>query len=196
MFKSLHVLRCHKISAHKNDESGKYKKYDPLLKLIKKGNEGVKFSDPHTCCLCQKVLAKRRYLKTHLKGVHKKGQLMFCDLCPKVYNDKVLFLNHMKVHRKIYFACELCDFETVYKCDLKAHQRTHGPKMKCKICGKETTSRKHMKFHLPREKCPVCKKLVGKAYFKDHLKRHEKNKIDLKCKKCGETFETYEKLRM
>lgn len=200
VFKYGQQMKMHIESAHKDDKTGKFhlkaREADPLLDLARKGNEGIKFEDPHTCFFCRKKFKNRKTLKTHLKGVHKKGQPLCCDLCGKKFIDKATITVHMKIHCDGYFTCDICDYKTILKQDLTRHQLTHGPKVKCNVCKKQVSNLKaHMFSHLPKEKCQICKKMVERSYFSDHKKRHEKNLVDMKCRKCGETFESYEKLR-
>lgn len=196
VFKSKQALKKHKI-IHKDDKSEKYAEKaptaDPMLELARKGNEGVKFEDPHTCCFCKKVFSTRKTLKTHLIGVHKKAPPLCCDLCSKFYNYKILLEKHMKIHCEKPFTCNICDFKTVHKAELKSHKMTHEPKYQCNICNKKVSSiREHMRSHVLKERCPICSKMV--KYPKDHKKFHDEKRF--KCNRCEEFFERYENLRM
>lgn len=46
---------------------------DQAAILAKKGNEGLRSVDPHTCSICRKVVAKRHSLRDHLRTVHRVG---------------------------------------------------------------------------------------------------------------------------
>lgn len=165
-----------------------------LLKLAKKGNCGLGSKEPHKCCLCKHVSKNFACLKVHLKSVHGQAPKMFCDLCSRTYYDKDRIKAHMKVHIKAYFACNVCDYETHSKKNLRKHKLRHGLKVLCKICNKLVTSLSaHMIYHAPKETCRICKKDYKQAYIKTHIKRHKRDMF--KCKDCGEIFAIYEDLR-
>lgn len=178
---------------------------DLTLELARKGNESKKFEEPHTCCLCQKVFFNRKTLKTHIKNVHKKAPPLFCDLCPKVYYDKVTLSDHMKVHREKAFACDLCDFKTVYTTDFKRHKEVHGPKQKCKKISKHQNIIKNF-FHRHllknHNKQRIFECVCGRVYstrssFYRHKESHFEEKVRCEiCYRiiCGDGFERHWRL--
>lgn len=201
VFKYRQSLTNHYKLVHKDDETGKYalesRKPDATMVLALKGNDGLKFKTPHTCCLCKKICSTRGVLVKHINGFHKKSPPLFCDHCPKIYNTKPLLTGHMRVHCKNYYACDVCEFKSVYKTELSRHKVLHEPKATCPICNKQVSClRNHSVSHKPMKRCRICQKMISRGYFRDHLERHEKNKAEMKCKQCHETFVSCEGFRM
>lgn len=162
---------------------------DNLIVLIKKGNEGVSYSQPHTCSLCSKVYTTRFGLKRHLEIEHLKATKLFCDLCPSFYFTKARMRHHMNnIHSKKNFCCNICEYKTSSRSRYKNHKQIHS-KTECPICQKPVGSVKsHLKTHAPKKCCPVCNKLVTKV--KEHMTIHFK-----KCRICDEIFENQFKLK-
>lgn len=104
------------------------KKSDQSLNsLVRKGNESLKKSDPHTCFICQKVLSHRNSLKIHLKTVHCKSEKNFCNLCNKMFFNKHGMKDHMRrVHCGKSFACNVCEFICSRRDNLKRHKLLHA----------------------------------------------------------------------
>lgn len=167
---------------------------DKVIALAKKGNHGPKTTDPHSCCICQKVFSCIETLKKHLVTFHSKSKKISCDLCPKFYFTKAAISNHMRIHGKKNFFCNVCDYRTPAKAHFQRHKLTHSAKAECPICKKQVTVlNEHMKTHTQTKvSCPVCGKLFCKSSsMKHHLKSHEIRK----CGECCETFENREALR-
>lgn len=142
-----------------------------LEALLHKGNDGLGCHDPHTCCLCQKIVASRGGLKAHLEMF--RCQALFCDLCPKIFfSEKDLCTHKKTVHnlckKKKKFECEICKTPVV-------------------------NLRIHLRIHRPRVNCPVCKKSISNYTFAKHLEGHASK--DYKCQRCDEAFDRKEKLR-
>lgn len=164
---------------------------ETLEDLEKKGNDGLTSKDPHTCCIFQKVISNRAYLRRHLETVHLRQAKMSCDLCPKFFFAKNSIKHHMKVHGKQRFACNICDFKAKVKQSLIRHKLTHAVKVGCPICNKQVSSLDcHMIQHRPKVSCPICAKMVTKKQMKLHMKTHVK-----KCRNCQEVFENLEDLK-
>lgn len=161
--------------------------------LARKGNEGKHSTDPHFCCICQKVLSCRNAVKEHLERHHLKKNKMFCDLCPKILFTRDAVVKHMQsAHNRDKFACVICNFKTARKTYLKMHKLTHAAKTECPVCHKQVTSlESHQRMHVLKERCSICQKLVLPRNLKQHMKVHRIRK----CRDCEETFESHEELR-
>lgn len=144
--------------------------------LTRKGNENLKSSDPHTCCVCQKVISNRSHLKMHLETAHCKSTKITCDLCSIFFFNKRMFDRHVKfVHGDKKHSCNVCDFKTASKYILKVHNLTHAAKVECLTCNKPVSSlKKHMRSHVPKESCLICQKLLTKFNMKRHKKEIHK----------------------
>lgn len=54
--------------------------------------------NPHTCCLCQKIMSSRGSLKNHIENIHRSTALKFCDLCPKFILILVVFVSICNIY--------------------------------------------------------------------------------------------------
>ena len=99
------------------------------------------------------------------------------------------------------YKCELCDFLTKTKSNLKSHvDYIHNKIMKkCEYCDKVYGSNANMKKHVLQYhtndtnenivKCDQCgKKLNDKRYLKDHISIVHEGKRDHMCSICGKAF--------
>lgn len=164
------------------------------------GNQGLRWHEPHLCCLCQKVFSERSGLRNHLEKHHFKSKKIFCDLCPNFYFTKGCMVRHMKAaHMRIKFVCKICNYRTSVKSHLKRHKQVHQPKVECPTCNRRVTSlSKHMRGHKQKENCPICKKMIDGRGLIRHLETHKRVKImTQKCGfvKCRERFETAQELK-
>lgn len=194
-----HILSTHGVTPDKlscfstlvDHEQAKADQNEMTEALVTKGNEGLNFTKPHTCCFCQKVLKDRGKLKRHMLTLHSGSLKVFCDLCPKIYFSKSDLLNHMKnVHCEKRFACDVCDYKTANRNHIKKHKMIHNEKVQCPICKKLVTSlRGHVRMHT-KVKCSICQKTMIKQSLRQHMANHVQ-----KCKSCGETFEDKPTLR-
>lgn len=128
---------------------------DPVCAMALKGNEGLRSSEPHTCCFCQKVMRSREILRNHLNIIHLQMNKWYCDHCPKFYFMKSTLVDHMQaVHSKEKFTC--------------------------KICNQQYTSLKHHTQEHRRVQCVICGRMVFRSNRKKHARRHGLNNFD-KC---------------
>lgn len=161
--------------------------------LALKGNEGLRATEPHTCCACQKVFSYRKSLKFHLENVHCKPKKLFCDLCSKICFSRSAMSNHVKVHRK-KMECNVCDYKTAHKFVLERHKLNHAAKVKCPICRKKVSYLlSHMIVHKPKKSCPICQKMFRENNFKRHVETHSRT---YKCEHCMDIFENNQARRM
>lgn len=138
--------------------------------VTRRGNGGLLATDPHTCCLCNRVLSNRNHLKEHLERFHRRSTKFSCDLCPKFYFVK----NELKIHMK------------------RVHKTKHVKKTECSICGKLVMNiRLHLHVHEEKEQCAICQKMIQKRIMKNHMRIH----VVKKCKSCDETFFIKEELK-
>lgn len=193
-----HILTVHRLNCASNFSHSGLSKADEkeILALIRNGNKGLSFLEPHTCCFCKKVVSNRGTLKRHMLTIHCGSTKVFCDLCPKFYFSKSDLLVHMKnVHSGKRYSCNVCDYKTATRGHIIKHKMIHADKVQCPICKKQVTALKfHMKLHKPREKCQICQKMFTKHSLKKHMATHTRNAP--KCKSCEETFADKAALRM
>lgn len=150
----------------------------PATYLARKGNEGRRAIDLHTCCLCRRIYATRQTLVKHLENVHCRTTKMLCDFCPGVFYDKATINRHMLKHTSEMLTCDLCDHRSAFKHTMREHMLTHSKNVECRICGKKVSSLKaHMQFHKPKAKCPTCQRLISQTYLRNHIKRRHGTKV-------------------
>lgn len=167
---------------------------ETLQDLVRKGNERLKKRDPHCCCFCGRIFASRQILRNHMETIHCKTKKMFCDHCPKEFHVKNIIVNHMRVHIKKTFSCNICDYKTAFKNNFELHKGRHAVKSTCLVCKKPVASLKtHMLTHKPKVPCPICQKLLAKYYMKEHVKSHVGRSI--KCDNCDEVLGSKGELR-
>lgn len=166
-----------------------------INKLVQIGNKDLHGNDLHTCCFCRKILSSRLCTQQHLRNSHFKTRKMLCDSCPKYFSSRHAISEHVKIHSKSIFACNVCDYSTFTQRNLKNHQLNHAGKIECHICNKKVVwLSMHMEIHKPKTLCPICQKEFS---FKSNMKRHmltHKEKLQ-KCNICNELFSKNEDLR-
>lgn len=183
-FAESNLIQCRKI---RNDSKLKF--------LLKKGNEGLLASKPHTCSLCQKVFKNRFTFKDHLETFHLKTTKMFCDLCSKIYFSIKTIRHHMRsIHWTKKFTCNICEYKTAKRCHLQKHKLIHATKVECPICHKQVALLKdHIGTHEPKERCLICNKMYIKRNVSAHMKVHGRKAC--KCERCEQAFDNKEHLR-
>lgn len=150
-------------------------------------------TNKHSCKICNRTFTRGYTLAKHVADIH--GNPMFCDHCPKIFNDKNLLKSHMQYHRTKKFTCNICGFRSAMIHDLKKHKIIHNLKEKCKICDKQVSSLKlHLRTaHKAKKACLICGKMIAENQMKKHLGIHDSSR--LKCKDCDETFAKHIDLR-
>lgn len=94
---------------------------DLVKSLAREGNEGLKYGDPYTCCLCRKVFSGICALKQHLMKVHCGAKILTCDLCSMSFLTKAAIAHHMIAHSQKQFCCNICAYRTSYKQNYLSH---------------------------------------------------------------------------
>ena len=122
-------------------------------------HEGSKTIEDHStttfpklaCHVCQETVEFDNWKKkaNHVK-VHR---LAKCDKCG-LYIPENSFSKHRAKCLKEMQSCELCDYKTVHKYDLKIHMKSHEKKTEkekastmCPDCGKNFSNKANMKKH-------------------------------------------------
>ena len=102
------------------------------------------------CHVCQETVEFDNWKKkaNHVK-IHR---LAKCDKCG-LYIPENSFSKHRAKCLKEMQSCELCDYKTVHKYDLKIHMKSHEKKEKekattvCPDCGKNFSNKANLKKH-------------------------------------------------
>ena len=102
---------------------------------------------------------------------------------------------HMKVHDKRKFECEVCDELVVGRTNFANHKQTHKTWTcpKCSMVIPHNSRTMHMKKCLHKKlkefKCDKCPYVTtNKSNLDRHGKTHDKQASEIECTQCGETF--------
>ena len=118
----------------------------------------------YECPYCKRIYSEGGAYSNHM-FVHQRENGMNCDICGKELQSRTTFLNHVEMHRKNPFNCELCFewFPTAKK--LKEHldiAHDDQKEFKCKYCKKtfdwQSNYSRHLNKHTNRRefKCKIC----------------------------------------
>lgn len=153
------------------------------------------------CPHCGKLV---KYLRSHIRTVHKRIKKFSCDLCNKNFVTRHGVEQHFRVHtNERPFQCSYPDCGKRFKllCQVKQHEERHGPKQNyiCDMCGLNLASKysmiQHRKthFNIGTFKCDECNATFGRpAYLKKH--KTTQHGPPLNCPTCSRTFK--EKYRL
>merc|ERR1719322_1041655 len=97
-------------------------------------------------------IRKKRKLKRNPELL-KRTDLFACNKCDELFGNKQTFDSHMKRKhplKKKRFSCNLCDYSSNYKGNLKLHQLTHTKKKGfiCGQCKKGFGLKSHLNTHI------------------------------------------------
>ena len=152
------------------------------------------------CTECEKEFPKRWMLKRHTKDYHSVLTLE-CEICSKRFKSKKFLRDHERSH--INRLCENCNkvvkvtsfYKHIQKCLYDA------PRFNCELCEFRTyrkeNVKRHMKVHSksPKEKPYHCDKCAyisdTKGHIKEHLKSHSPK---FQCTYCRRKLRSEEKL--
>lgn len=155
-----------------------------------------KITKKFSCEYCEKEFRNNHGLARHIGARHKdvkKPTNLICDLCGKIYSDKLKIIVHMRCHETTV-SCKICNKSMIPIC-LKTHMKeVHGKhfKYKCPLCSKiynsERKFKQHTKTHVKKFECKICKKQFSASYrYKQHMMWHEDSNA-FSCKTCGKSF--------
>ena len=114
-------------------------------------------------------------MKIHMRQQHNVyNHNLDCDKCDKTFEKYITLYMHKKRTHEITFSCELCDYKTPGKLNLKNHLKSKHLNQiyLCKVCdysGKNSRNlRAHEKTHAAIEdkrKCNYCDKKESDRSF-------------------------------
>ena len=151
---------------------------------IESGNIPVRESAVFSCKLCKKKFIS---LKCFLNHQFKCGKICYaCNICQKMFKCvRYLKMHVKKVHREPMHSCELCELQFQTPAKLKTHIKTHAV-AKCITCGKlfknVASLRAHKnKVHIKLDSrkgqiwsCTFCtKKLTSERGMRYHITLHK-----------------------
>jgi len=167
------------------------------------------------CFVCGKYKAT---LKKHLMSIHSKGDVFYCDLCPKTFVEKFKLKYHI-INRHIFklpplpsrpiINCSICGCEFRTHGDRMQHNETWHmdyKKLTCLKCGKVFTLdvdlRKHLEWHTKiverteGGQCDICGRfLCDRAQMELHkLRIHGSREFDCTFENCKKNYATQKDL--
>ncbi|CAH0602406.1 unnamed protein product [Chrysodeixis includens] len=155
-----------KLRKHQDKKHIVFKNYSKPLKKVSFSDHVIihEVKEYHKCRKCPKIFVDYKFLKTHMKQLHKKRKCYICNYCNKKFVDRVFFKIHIKLH------CDVCGLLLRNKFDYNEHRRNV-----CRV--------------LKRHQCRTC----NEEYFKFmDLKDHSYEHIStcFVCDICKDQFET------
>ena len=157
---------------------------------------------------CPYCLISVKKLKSHIRDVHSKKNIVNCNVCGKTYKEGRLLKDHMtKVHcldgegntlgkYSERIPCRLCG-QDVQKIRLARHLKEKHylaeTQFDCPLCSSQVKFlnwhlRSYHKYDKKLYKCHRCENLfLNKVNLEKHLSNHEQ----YCCEDCGETFEKF-----
>ncbi|XP_045781735.1 zinc finger protein 888-like isoform X6 [Maniola jurtina] len=167
------------------------------------------------CIICDLPMENITSLSEHLVKQHDKKyylgitdyfqpfkltieQQISCCLCPEVFHNMKLLMQHMNVHYR-NFICTICGAGFVNSFRLNRHETTHGKKKSsfpCKHCGMIFPAESKKKAHVNTEHkgiagdsvCQICKARFKNYYQKTRHMMQEHKVEGIKCDKCDKKF--------
>ncbi|XP_034487651.1 zinc finger protein 271 [Drosophila innubila] len=160
------------------------------------GNETLK---KFGCTQCNRRFASRSHLKYHVNS-HGNNPSFSCNVCDKVFLQKLVLQRHMHIHKPDAFACQQCPRLFRTQKTLATHKVIHSGDSdnlpyKCDTCSNRYLTKANLKQHRlkhdqnsTRYSCPVCKKsFLRQSTLRLHQKRHTK-RARHSCPQCYKTF--------
>lgn len=128
------------------------------------------------CKICHKLVANIvNHLECHVQ--------VECPICKQICTKQTIGQHkqrhkedHIKRKRKalLPYECDLCNYQTNRKPQLRKHMLNHKANTECNVCHKMVRDvKQHMTTHDLVE-CPKCSKKVARVKLKRHLKKHKK----------------------
>jgi KRAB domain-containing zinc finger protein len=143
------------------------------IKHFPKKEVARKMPNFHTCGICSGVYYDRHEYQTHLKS-HEELDNLECAGCKKKFKSIFVYIRHVQTQKELH-TCTKCDAAFHSKGRLDKHMRLqHNESYVCEICD------------LP---------LYTRRTFEVHQQVRHGISIKSRCKHCGETYESREKLK-
>lgn len=134
------------------------------------------------CSLCDHTFQDAIFLRNHM-ATHEVQRKLSCDICNKMYKNKMCMEKHM--HAKHIgkaapervqdsasgrFVCQLCNKTFKSSSNLKIHNNLHTDIYVCDICGHRNQTNHHLIQHkikhkvCKKSKCLLCNKWLKSKY--------------------------------
>lgn len=95
--------------------------YQKQIHMINAHNLGSK------CKFCDRMFVRNSFLQNHISRVHLKEKKAKCNICHKIFFDKVALKIHMVKHvGNRNFQCDICGKKFLWKKNLIGHMTSHG----------------------------------------------------------------------
>ncbi|CAL4079130.1 unnamed protein product [Meganyctiphanes norvegica] len=139
------------------------------------------------CNLCTKAFLHLEDCIAHKRRDHEGVQKPYkCPICKTAWTTKQARNVHSETHSdEIQFKCEICDYSTRNKSNLKEHNNSAHSLEKtfaCELCCQKFTSAKHMRKHMlthVTDKLIECTKADKKYATEKHISDHKLSQMPI-----------------
>ena len=184
------LLNQHKVQEHNLEVEGEIMCKICNIKCANKpglrAHERTHMDKKFSCSVCKKSFLILNLLRDHVEKGICKLENRTCEICEKVFIDRVRKDLHMKIHTNDKsYKCNICGKCFTQKRTLKEHNLTHDTirHFECNICGKKFVQKNHLKYHISsqhpgsfpelcKHRCDMCSKAFP---FSFQLKRHQRS---------------------
>lgn len=161
---NVHVRRIH--SERSQLKKLEKEKLKTAITPVKKIYGAKKF----LCSVCGKKYSRLGAINCHFESTHIRLTKYPCLECGSIFYSEQKLLRHKKKHTDPILTCDLCDYKSHSKFELKSHKGIHN-KVSCHVCGKLVANlRVHLQIHA-QVKCELCNR-----YFPiNRIEKHTEN---------------------
>lgn len=164
----------------------------------------------YTCHICPTKYSRSNKLKPHLMDKHNEPIVRFkCELCSETFKFEVTLKTHLLTHinTAVVQNCKQCPKKFLNATDLRVHEISHKPQLKCEFCYRsfrlQIIMDKHLEIHdeilykgddkragKSDYHCDICSAVFStKIGIWRHLKSHTQS---LQCEFCLKCFDKFE----
>lgn len=154
---------------------------------------------PFSCSICQQSFAQKDNLNIHVLRHHSQQNPVVCDVCGKVFKNKMTLMGHKKTkhtENTKQIICEVCGKFFPDRSCLNSHKWVHsGGPINCDVCGKSYPHARAIRVHkriVHTEVRKYCCDVCGIGFKTSQTLKHHKvvhtGERAFGCEECGRCF--------
>lgn len=172
-----------------------------LANLVRKGNEGARHKDPHTCNVCMKTYASHRSLKHHMEAMQNSGNSDHRQWKSEYHRmlERLVKRGNKKAGSRDLHTCCFCKNEFTARGGLKHHLESSQNKGSWDHCKWKSERGEKVDAFVKKgnegagsrdpHTCCFCKKLFNfRCSLKLHIEAAHYQENKLSCDLCGRSF--------